>query len=251
MELFNKFTPMAGRILVKDSLQSDGNFLISWMLRLAIQAEAKIIFVSSHESASHYHYVMRRLAHLDSGRLVVIPVIGSMELDMEGGPGGLLEGVQKGIDDAMGDASHHGFTLIIDSLHELYDLVGNEQLWYRFLMWCGGLAYKLKGQFNFVTLVHEDIPEDAKWIRFLEHGSDVVIHLTALASGQSVDISGQMVVTRRAAPRVLEGALDAAKKGVRHDTQEARRSEQAAIRNFFYKTSDTGVRLSVQAPSPF
>ncbi|KAL6753197.1 hypothetical protein V8C86DRAFT_2733495 [Haematococcus lacustris] len=231
-------------ILVQDSLQLSGMFVVQASLRRALQAGQQVptVLVAVEHSADRYKQMLRKLGlplqpFLDSGQLMIESAPEPLPSHTQPCPSALQQLVQRlhvlclaktsqprqqaesGKQGGAGQAGKQflgerrdgaapaGLTMVIDSLSDLVPLATSAQEWMTFVAYCTALGANLAGRMTQVLRVHLDVPDDQRWVGWLAHHANLVLEVQPLA-GPIADIDGQVLLSFRRAvsPVVLGGS---------------------------------------------
>ncbi|KAL3153185.1 hypothetical protein ABBQ38_011936 [Trebouxia sp. C0009 RCD-2024] len=200
-----------GVTLARDKLDLSAAFLIPYLLQLALSANFKVVLVLVQESSSHYQQALRKLGVnladcISTSQVSTVSIAAS--LCAEGG----LESVIQKVTQLCQETSapqRKGVCVFVDSLTALYGLTSSPQEWQAFLHYCQALACVTKGHYLCVLVAHEDVKDDAHWIRRLRHAAQTEIEVRALESGASQDVAGQVLLTTRKASGTMSREVSA------------------------------------------
>lgn len=225
------WSPTAGLLLCKDSLQADGSFLLACSMRAAHSASHKVVLVACLHPASHYQAALRKLGMnmnllIQQGRMAFLEAPAAEPGSLRALYAQTLITLQR-----MQQQCQETILLCIDALTELRLLEEQQTVWLQFLLQLRGLAYLTEPGVCIMALVHEDIDDDAQWIALLQHSAEAMWQVRALESGNTPNVTGQVVfAAHRSGQQPGLGALPAA--------------DAMHVRTFNYKLSDNGVQLT-------
>eukprot|EP00877_Chromochloris_zofingiensis_P000290 jgi/Chrzof1/10261/Cz04g34190.t1 len=239
-----------GCILVKDSLESSGYFLLPWLVRASLQDGWKVLVLAAAYSSTRYKAVLKKLGALSSEQAAnniafISPqvtahahesspsngtdVLHQLLLQTRDAAAALITSSAH----ASGNDSMDRVTLVIDSLSHLSCMAPDKASWWAFLHYCRSLGTTLGVPLLVIYLAHEDTPDDQLWVRYLEHVAEVVLVLAPVI-GRTAELDGQLTVcTRMSHP--------SSKPDDQTDHEETG-AMQPSIQTFFFRASEYAIR---------
>ncbi|KAL3649768.1 hypothetical protein CASFOL_006171 [Castilleja foliolosa] len=199
-------------ILVEDSVETSGAFVVHHLLKRALSPHSSdvVVFLSYAHPFSHYDRILRKMGcnlnvHRDGKRLLFFDMLMVERLDTDRRKTSedklisLYGEVQKAVELCQLHEGRRHITLLIDdvSLMEI-DANGSSNLVLDFLHYCNSLITQYGC--SLVALNHDDVystSDGPNMLLQLEYLADVVMKVEPLATGLATDVHGQLTVTNK------------------------------------------------------
>ncbi|BDA48919.1 probable elongator complex protein 6 [Coccomyxa sp. Obi] len=246
--IFSPQCPLQGVVLVKDSLEADGTFLIPYTLKEGLSSGYKVVLLCLANTVSNYLYMLRKLgtnlaACMKSRQVAAVEALSQPWLADVLTAKDAMRCVEEKLAEAVAglQGGESELCVIFDSLSLLRELCGSEAQWRGFVHRCSSPGSFLQGAACVVMRVHADVDEASVWPAYLEHSAQVVLQVDALEAGQAMDITGQLTVVQRCLPPDVEQPSTQPILGQQATGGKAR-MQHTWLMN--YKLAENGVRLT-------
>ncbi|CAL8463807.1 g3341 [Coccomyxa elongata] len=241
--LFSPQCPLRGVVLVKDSLEADGTFLIPYTLKEALSSGYKVVLLCLANTVSNYLYMLRKLgtnlaACIESRQVAAVEALSQPWLAEVLAAEDAFRCVEEKLVEAGAglQGGRSELCVMFDSFTLLRELCRSEAQWRAFVHRCSSPGSFLQGAACVVMRVHADVDEASVWLAYLEHSAQVVVQVVALQAGQAMDITGQLTVVQRCLPPNVK------QPSGQQATERKARMQHTRIVD--YKLAENGVRLT-------
>lgn len=179
-------------ITIRENGHSDANFILTHLIQHAFSKSNKVCLVLLHNTIGHYQNVGKKLGYdllkkVDEGKAFVIDVLKE---------GSLSENIAKDLYSQILKAVNtnsvkDNFYIFIDDLSHFADLGASLQDTTQFINRCVNLD-----GVKVVINMHVGSSTDRYVCNALDHASDLVIDVSSLKTGRSLDVTGVVTIKR-------------------------------------------------------